>query len=131
MFMNDRKCIINNNVTIPFKTYPSESSAAPSLVGRCRTGCVSHDLLFVPEFLSHFVGQHGRELLRGHAVAQPGQDGLEVFVGLYAEHVAGAYEREVNGGVARGLVAVDEQPVLAPEGDGPYAALDDVIPTFG
>ena len=87
--------------------------------------------MFVPEFLRHFVGEHGRELFLGHVVAQPGQDGLEILVGFYAEHVAGAYEGEVYSGVACGLVAVDEEPVLAPEGDGPYAALSGIIPTFG
>jgi len=84
-------------------------------------------LLFVPEFLSHLVGEHGRELLRGHVVAQPGQDGLEILVGFDAEHVAGSYEGEVYGGVACRFVAVDEEPVLASEADGPDAALDVVV----
>ena len=50
---------------------------------------------------------------------------LEILVWFDAEHVAGSYEGEVYGGVACGLVAVDEEPVLASEGDGPDAALDD------
>ena len=86
-------------------------------------------LLFVPELLSHFVWEHGRKLFCCHVVAQPRQDGLEVLVWFYAEHVAGFYEGEVYGCVACGLVAVDEEPVLASEGNGPDAALDDVVPS--
>ena len=35
---------LKNKVTIPFSTYLSKTSAAPSWIGRCRTGCVGHGL---------------------------------------------------------------------------------------
>ena len=52
---------------------------------------------------------------------------LKVVVWRHAQQVARAYEGHVYGCVPCRLVAVDEEPVLASEGDGPDAALNGIV----